>query len=105
MSKTTVLKNKDSQPSETIQNEQKTKKQPQACVEANSFNSSYKEFSICAGSRVLALFDKYKHIWKEATLHEIKDSNERRITNSIKFSTSNTSKSSYFYYVKFDIDT
>jgi len=93
LSKTIRLKNQDSQPSQTNQ----------ACIEANSVNSNYKEFSICAGSRVLALFDKSKHIWREATLYEIKDSNDRRITNSIKFSTSNTIKSSYFYHVKFDI--
>jgi hypothetical protein len=77
-------------------------------VERNNNNKTVRALTICLGARVLALKDKSKHKWKEATIVRITESGQK-ISSPIKDlpnSVQNKSKliKAAYYTVKFDSD-
>ena len=94
--------------SRVLSKKSKMKRSINESVEKNNSNKTVRALTICLGARVLALKDKSKHKWKEATIVRITESGQK-ISSPIKDVPKNVQNKSKlikaaYYTVKFDSD-
>ena len=94
--------------SRVLSKKSKMKRSISESVERNNNNKTVRALTICLGARVLALKDKAKHKWKEATIVRITESGQK-ISSPIKDHPNNIQNKSKlikaaYYTVKFDSD-
>ena len=90
----------------TMSKKAKMKRSISDCIAKNNSNQKVKELTVCLGARVLALKDKSKHKWKEATIVRITESGQKLSSPIKSGNAKNISKmiKASNYTVKFDTD-